>query len=48
MGQIDMPSLNRTSLTQSEKAQAPDNQPMKRLKEIYKNFKFVKVPSKEY
>ena len=38
MGQIDMSSLNRMSLTQSDKAQARENQPMKKVQGNVWNF----------
>ena len=45
MGRIYMPCPNRTSPTQSEKAQTHDNQPMKRSKDI---LEFIKASSREY
>ena len=41
MSRIDMPSPNRTILTQFEKAKAHDNQPMKRSRDISRIFKFL-------
>ena len=43
-----MTSSNRASSTQSDKVQAHENQFIKRSKDIYENFKFVKVARKEY
>ena len=47
MNLIDISSQNRSSSTKSEKAQAHDNQPMKRFRDISKIFKFVKAARKE-
>ena len=48
MGRIDMSNPNRRSPTQSQKAQAHDNQPIKRSSDISEILKFVKAVSKEY
>ena len=45
MGRINMSSPNRASPTKYNKAQAHENQPIKRSRDIYENFKKIsKLP----